>query len=75
MVNRFGFRDNWRYYWRYKPREWVCAALGHRDLREIEHRDLCDRPWHSHTDAELGAVDRFCFWCDSGWLDENGKEI
>jgi hypothetical protein len=46
----------------------VCAAVGHRDVRILLHRQVCDKPWHPHTGAEPSMA--FCFWCDSGELDK-----
>lgn len=44
----------------------VCWLFGHREVRAIPHREICDKPWHGHTGDEEPF--RFCAWCDSGWL-------
>ena len=55
----------------------ICWLLGHRDLRTVSHWEVCEYNYvgtaAAHGHGKGGAVgekiDRFCAWCDSGWLD------
>jgi hypothetical protein len=53
----------------YEPRLAVCWIFGHRDVREIPHWEICEQPWNKeHQDGMKGLIERWCMYCDSGYL-------
>jgi hypothetical protein len=70
--------DWWKYEVKYWPVRLVCAVFGHRDLRSVQHWEICEynysRPWMeehpTHTKGgEIGELlERWCMYCDSGFL-------
>lgn len=49
-----------------------CLTLGHREVIEIPHREICEMYWHGesskHQTETANVIERVCRHCDSGYL-------
>ncbi len=56
----------WYYlYDRLHPKPLKCLFLGHRGLKKIPHRELCETPWDAHHLEAVGdELEIFCTYCD-----------
>lgn len=52
----------------------TCLLLGHRDVVEIPHSEICEMYGHGeyseHAQQTANVIERFCRHCDSGYLKE-----
>ena len=67
--NRLEAYYSFRYGDKYKSRAVICFFFGHRDVREILHTEICEEPWNKQHMQEMDKItERFCHYCDSGYL-------
>lgn len=55
--------------WGVARRVLPCLLLGHRDVQEVLHEEICEHPWNQrHAEETRHVVERWCRSCDGGFL-------
>lgn len=82
-MTKWTLKDRWEYDWKPELRYRWCLLVGHRDLREAKHWELCEynynpawmseHPEHGQGGEVGEKAQNFCGWCQYDWLDENGR--